>query len=244
MLMAVACTCLELGDRDGWERHAVECMEIAERLRLSFVLASTYLLRISLEAMRGDTDAVTRDLERLRAVAPDVAVPMQELLAPAGELFADLWNPSALPQVAPTFVAVQADHGMGASNVHMVLARTGAHEALVEHMRANPLPQEAPEDWATLADWASESEAAAVAGAQDVAAHGLRVLAPYAGFFAMGGTAATVGPVDGYLALLCAALGDRDAATAHADAAERIAREWDLTAYLDWLAGHRERLGV
>jgi len=69
-------------------------------------------------------------------------------------------------------------------------------------------------------------------------------MAPYEGYFAMGGMAVTAGPVDGYLALARATLGETAAATAHADAADRIAAEWDLTRYREWLAAHRERLGI
>ncbi len=244
LLISVACTRLELGDRHGWETHAAEGMELAERLRLSYVLASTYLLRISLEAMRGDTTAVAADLERLRAVAPDVAVPMQEMLAPAGDLFAQLWDPAAVPRVAPIFVAVHEQVGEGATNVHQVLARAGEVEALRAHMQAFPIPHEPVEMWSTLSDWSDEAEAASVTGDQAVAAHAVQVLAPYEGYFAMGGMAVTSGPVDGYLFLARATLGDRAAAAGHADAAAKVAEEWGLDAYLAWLAGHRERLGV
>jgi hypothetical protein len=46
------------------------------------------------------------------------------------------------------------------------------------------------------------------------------------------------GPVDGYLALAAATLGDTDAASRHAGEAHRLAAEWGLTAYLAWLDRH------
>jgi hypothetical protein len=208
------------------------------------VLVSTYMLQLSLDAIRGDTGAVARHAERLRAVVPDVAVPMQEMIAPAAEMFAQLWEPERVPLVAPLFVAAHEQFHEGATNVHMVLARAGDVEGLRAHMAAFPIPHESTEMWSVLADWSCEAEAASVAGDEDVAAHAVRVLGPYEGYFAMGGMAVTVGPVDGYLALAHATLGDLEAAARHADAAERIAEEWDLPRYAEWIAGHRERLGI
>ena len=47
------------------------------------------------------------------------------------------------------------------------------------------------------------------------------------------------GPLDGYLALAEAALGNRPAATAAADRALEQARAWDMSAYVRWLMRHR-----
>jgi hypothetical protein len=146
--------------------------------------------------------------------------------------------------MAQAFVAVHAEVGEGATNVHQVLARAGEVDVLRDHMRAFPIPHESTEMWSVLADWACEAEAAAAVGDPAVAAHAVQVMAPYEGYFTMGGMASTTGPVDGYLFLARAVLGEREAAAAHADAAAAIATEWDLPAYLDWLADHRERLGI
>ena len=244
MLASLAVSRMELGDREGWERYSTEADAVAERERLMHVLVSSHMLHLSVASMRGDDDAVRHHGEMLVARVPDVAVPMQEMVLPAAQLFAVLWDAVALREVAQAFVAVHEEVGEGATNVHQVLARAGETDALRAHMAAFPIPHEHTEMWSVLADWSCEAEAASVLDDADVAAHALQVMAPYEGYFAMGGMAVTGGPVDGYLALARATLGETAAATAHADAADRIAAEWDLPRYRDWLAGHRERLGI
>jgi hypothetical protein len=76
-----------------------------------------------------------------------------------------------------------------------------------------------------------------------MAAHARGLLAPLSGRMAVAGFSVTTGPVDGYLALCAAVLGDAAAATSYADRAERLAEEWGLTRYLDWLRGKRAELG-
>jgi len=53
-----------------------------------------------------------------------------------------------------------------------------------------------------------------------------------------------MGPVDGYLALALAASGGRDEGSAAADRAQAQGEAWGLTAYVAWLRGHRDRMGI
>ena len=57
------------------------------------------------------------------------------------------------------------------------------------------------------------------------------------------GVSIVAGPVDGYLALTEATLGNRSAAGAAADQALDVARSWGMTAYVNWLARLRLRGG-
>jgi hypothetical protein len=57
------------------------------------------------------------------------------------------------------------------------------------------------------------------------------------------GISLTIGPIDGFLALAEATLGEREAACQHADAALAQAEEWDLPRYVEWLSGWRAKLG-
>jgi len=83
-----------------------------------------------------------------------------------------------------------------------------------------------------------------VAGDRPLAEAARGRLAPYEGRMAVAGVAVAIGPVDGYLALAAATVGDGVAATAHADRALALADAWDLPAYRGWLLAHRARLGV
>ena len=68
-------------------------------------------------------------------------------------------------------------------------------------------------------------------------------LEPVSGRMVVYGISVTLGPVDAYLALALAVLGDTSSATAYADRAEQQARDWDLPAVTRWLAAHRDALG-
>jgi hypothetical protein len=60
---------------------------------------------------------------------------------------------------------------------------------------------------------------------------------------AVSGISVVTGPVDGYLAIAHAVVGERDAATALADRAVALATRWGMPAYQRWFAGERSRLG-
>ena len=69
-------------------------------------------------------------------------------------------------------------------------------------------------------------------------------LAPLSGRIALSGISSAMGPVDGYLALALAASGRREEGSAAADRAQAQGEAWGLTAYVAWLRGHRDRMGI
>jgi hypothetical protein len=104
-------------------------------------------------------------------------------------------------------------------------------------------PVETLETWATPMLACFEVEAASVVGDVAVARRWSRVLQPLQGRMALAGVSLVFGPVDGYLALASATLGDREDAGRLADRALVQADEWDLPAYREWLLAQRSRLG-
>ena len=71
----------------------------------------------------------------------------------------------------------------------------------------------------------------------------VELLRPATGRMAVSGISVVSGPVDGYLALALAVVGEREEATALAERAEALASRWRMTAYLRWFAVERNRLG-
>lgn len=69
------------------------------------------------------------------------------------------------------------------------------------------------------------------------------VLAPWAGMFATGGAGSAIGPVDAFLALAAAAVGEVALAARHADDALRVCRAEGLDPVAEWLTGLRTRHG-
>lgn len=57
------------------------------------------------------------------------------------------------------------------------------------------------------------------------------------------GISLAIGPVDGYLALAEATLGNSQEAARLADGALRQADEWDIPRYVDWLRERRTAMG-
>jgi hypothetical protein len=68
-------------------------------------------------------------------------------------------------------------------------------------------------------------------------------LAPLAGRSACAGSGNAFGPVDAYLAMAAASVGEAALASRHADEAERLASEWRIPLFAKWLAEQRDRFG-
>jgi hypothetical protein len=196
-----------------------------------------------LASLRGDREAVTRHHEMLSETAPLVAVPMQDVHAPAAAMFASLWDAEALAAVADETLDQIRDHYGTATTTHLLLTRAGRSDEVPPLLDRSPMKDEPPTYWSTLTDWADEAEAAAVSGHLPLATQAVEMLRPYGGRIGVAGISAVIGPLDGYLALALAAIGEQDEAAERADAALAMADEWEFTAYRDWLQGHRERMG-
>ncbi|MFL6167413.1 MAG: hypothetical protein ACJ710_14120, partial [Ornithinibacter sp.] len=74
-----------------------------------------------------------------------------------------------------------------------------------------------------------------------MAQRSVELLRPLSGRMAVSGISLVVGPVDGYLAIALATLGEREEAAVFAERAEAQARTWAMSAYLRMLAQWRER---
>ena len=244
LLTSLAVDSLELGRRDDWLAASEEAGRLADRLRLPYVHLGLHWMWMCLASLRGDREAVTRHHEMLSETAPLVAVPMQDVHAPAAAMFASLWDPEALAAMADETLDALRDHYGTATTTHLLLTRAGRSDEVPPLLDRSPMPDEPPTYWSTLTDWADEAEAAAVSGHLPLATQAVEMLRPYGGRIGVAGISAVIGPLDGYLALALAAIGERDEAAERADAALAMADEWGFTAYRDWLQGHRRADGV
>jgi DNA-binding SARP family transcriptional activator len=92
-----------------------------------------------------------------------------------------------------------------------------------------------------------DSHAAEVAlrlGDADLARRCYERLAPYAGRVSQAGSALNAGPVDTFLALAAAAMGEGDTAAAHAEAALALTDRWRLSLARKWIEGLREEFDL
>jgi DNA-binding SARP family transcriptional activator len=243
LMLVRALDALERCDKAGWERFDREAGAIADRERLPYVSISLQWLRMTLAGLRDDRAEVERLYAVMSETAPEVAIPMKEVQAPAASLLSRIWDAESLRGDVDGLLAAFRNFFGTATVVHAMLARVGRAEELVPLLASSPMPHETDLYWSTINDWVFESEAVVLAEDRGLAAMALEKLRPFAGRMAVAGASAVSGPVDGYLALLESYAGDPARATASADAAEATAEEWGFTAYLAWLRGWRERRG-
>ena len=90
---------------------------------------------------------------------------------------------------------------------------------------------------------AHAAEAALLLDRPGLAAEVYPLLSQWPGRAALAGTGAPLGPVDAFLALAAAAVGETALAAGHADDALRLCDEWRMPPVADWLTGLRSRYG-
>ena len=95
--------------------------------------------------------------------------------------------------------------------------------------------------FAASMDLSIGAEAALVLHRPQLAADVYPLLLPLAGRIACAGIAGPVGPVDAYLALAAAAVGETGLAAGHAEAALRQCEDWRMPPVAAWLTDLRER---
>ena len=241
--LVMALDALERADLAGWTRLSEEASRLADRERLPYVSISLQWLRMTLAGLRGDRDGVAREHAAMSETAPQVAIPMKDAQAPAAELLSRIWDREALGGKVDELLAAFRDMFGTATVTHVMLARAGRVEEVRPLLARSPMPAEVDTYWSTVNDWVFETEAAVLAEDRALATLALERLRPYAGRLSVAGASAVSGPVDGYLALLEAFVGDPAAATRSADAALATADEWGFAAYADWLLAWRDTLG-
>ena len=217
---------------------------LADQERLPYVSISLQWLRMTLAGLRGDHAEVAREYAAMSETAPQVAIPMKDAQAPAAELLSRIWDREALLGKVDELLAAFRDMFGTATVTHVMLARAGRVDEVRPLLARSPMPAEVDLYWSTVNDWVFETEAAVLAEDRALASLALEKLRPYAGRMSVAGASAVSGPVDGYLALVEAYVGDPAAATRSADAALTTAEEWGFSAYVAWLADWRARLGI
>jgi hypothetical protein len=242
MLVTHAADALEAGDIEGWRRFASAADELAQRRRLPYVRFALTFVRLALATMDDDDAEIERQAADLQRQGAQVVLPAARLHPYARVLMRGVWRPEELDAAAESIVAAGGDWDVSWSVPVFVLARTGRFEALRSYLTAHPCPRYVP-NWTTLLNLCGLAEAAAVLGDLHLAERAASELRPYRGLVALSGISVVMGPVDGYLSLAEAVLGNRAAASALADDAQRLAATGGMPRYGHWLRGHRDRLG-
>ncbi|MFL6080191.1 MAG: BTAD domain-containing putative transcriptional regulator [Ornithinibacter sp.] len=239
---ALAGTGLEEGDRETWEAESAAADDIARRRRLTYVEYALHFVRLSLSLLGDDTEAADEHAEAMRSMRGGMATPAMEWNE-FGVLYATAsWRPGAAEPVARGMLEYfRADpDDFGRTPLLHVLALAGMEDELRAELARAPLTP-MRDDWLVSSEASVRSLVAGYVGDRVMAQRSVELLRPLSGRMAVSGISLVVGPVDGYLAIALATLGEREEAAVFAERAEAQARTWAMSAYLRMLAQWRER---
>ncbi|MET1008154.1 MAG: hypothetical protein ABWX96_21565, partial [Propionibacteriaceae bacterium] len=122
------------------------------------------------------------------------------------------------------------------------LLRAGQREAARQHYLEHPIDLE-PLGWISSLNWGTAAEVALAMADRPLAAAAYERLAPLAGRSCSAGSGIAMGPVDGFLALAAAAVGELELAAQHADRALELMAAWEIPLAAEWLRGQRAQYG-
>jgi DNA-binding SARP family transcriptional activator len=237
-------TAVEQGDLDTWLAESAAAGSIARRRRLAYVEYVLHFVRFAL-ALLGDDDAgADAHVEAMRSMRDGLATPAVEWNE-FGFLYATAsWRPGFAEGVAGGMLDVfrQNPFDIGRGPLMYVLAQAGRHDDLRAELARGPL-EPMRDSWWVTAEAAVRAVIAGVVHDEALARDSVAALRPASGRMAVTGIALVQGPVDGYLAVGLAVLGEREEAARLAERAVILAEEWGMTAYLRWMREQRERLG-
>jgi hypothetical protein len=191
-------------------------------------------------ALQGRFDEGGQLLAEVGRWAAYTAFPFRDEAVLAAQACFELWRGGAGRLVdAALSLDASSPTDMG-TFLLLLLLRAGRVEQAEAFLEARPVPI-GDDYFAASLDLAIGAEAALLLARPGLAADVYPLLAQWPGRAAMAGTGAPLGPVDAFLALAAAAVGERDLATGHADEGLRLCEAWGMSPVADWLTGLRSR---
>jgi hypothetical protein len=193
-------------------------------------------------ALRGLFPEAQRQLDETQQWAAQTSFPFRDEAIVAAQAWLALWQGGvgdlldrflALDEVSPT--------DMGTTSL-LLLLRSGRLDDAAAHLEQRPVPL-VDDDFAATLDLSIGAEAALLLHRPDLAAAVYPLMSGWSGRAAAAGTGAPLGPVDAFLALAAAAVGETELASSHADEAARLCQEWGLVPVAAWFSALRERFG-
>jgi hypothetical protein len=124
--------------------------------------------------------------------------------------------------------------------VVVALLRSGLVDRARDYLASHPIVI-GEDTWFTTLVRALSAEVALGLGDRELAATAYAWMSPFEGRAAVAGTGANLGPMDAFLALAAAAVGERGLAARHADRALELCRAWEIPLAEQWLLDQRDR---
>jgi len=242
-LANAASDALEACDRRAYEVLAGEATRLARRRRLLYVNLALGWVEMYLAGMRDDDDWLQGRRDALHPLVASTSVIDVDVQYAALQIVPLLWREEGMVPIVDGLVAVVSatPEEMALDLLYTILPRIGRLDD-ARDMLARRVPHRV-RTWTTGSTAASIAETVHALGDREEAAWVRDDLAGISGQMVVSGISAVNGPVDGYLALAEATLGDLVGARAHADHALAQAEEWELPRYTRWLTEQRTRGG-
>lgn len=231
----------ELGEPGRMWPLAVQVAADAARLHLPYPHMVLDSMRVAWHVESDRLADGERLAEEVTTLSRELTMP-QATLAEIGVVVAvQTWSD---PGAAAAITAMLVDEYLPTSAATVtLLERAGRHEEALAHLAAHPVDL-GQDNWFSMLNWSCAAYVAAISGDAGLAAAAYERIAPYAGYHAAAGSGPGLGPVDSFLALAAAVVGDTELATRHADDAARLCEEWGVPLVARWLAEQRERHGI
>jgi DNA-binding SARP family transcriptional activator len=231
---------LELGRVAEMRQEAERARAFAEQRRLAYPLAVLELMLIPWLAMSGRFDEAEARVPDLLALLERTNLPPGPAIVLGVVLPIRIWQGRGEELLEVVRAHNAPGNPLGSGALWFVLCRTGRVDELRALHEQLGVP-EIPSDWAGPWMAAIAVEAADTLDLPELAARGYAELAPLAGQVLSSGSGAASGPVDAWLALAAATVGDRSMAARHADDALELCRRWEIPVVAEWVLVSRRR---
>jgi DNA-binding SARP family transcriptional activator len=230
-----------VGELDGVEDEVAEIRARARELKLYFLEMATITQAQSWAAMRGDEAAILAGTTRLHELDALISLSQKADALKGALLVPQLWGGALAP---PEVLLGYADNANVPiePGLAVMLLRTGMRDAAAQVWGGYEY-ELGYDDWFSELYWSFCAEIALELGGPDLGARIYERLAPLKGGCIISGTGPAHGPADAYLAMAAAAAGETSLATAHADVAAALCREWDIPQVARRLDDLRDRHG-
>jgi hypothetical protein len=230
----------ELGrPAEMWESIAEARVE-AERLRIAYGLLVLDTLAIPWHAMAGDFEKCRELLEGLERIVSRASLKHSDDAIAGAIVTLDIWEGRGVA-VGELMATLEGGPLPITSSLITSLWRGGQEERARSYYEEHPVILLEANDWFSMLNWCHAGSTALFMEDRDLGARAYALLAPLAGMSCSAGSGNASGPVDGYLAMAAASVGETALATRHADEAERLAQEWQIPLYAQWLRTQRDR---
>ena len=235
----------ELGRADEMAAAAAVTRAEAERLRIPYGELVLGAVTMPWLALGGRFDECAELLDRMQLLAGRVNESFGGESVVAAQATIWMWQGETVRAAELLHDLDQEPYQLTAL-VAALLWRAGEPDRARQHLDDDALERLRQGPGETPLSLYLDCHAAELAlrlGDEDMARRCHDRIAPYAGRTAQAGSALNAGPVDTFLALAAAAMGDRGAATEHVEAALALTDRWRLGLARTWIEGLRDEHG-